>query len=242
MKRIVLILFCVLLSISLYADPSLDVIHNAFVSEVSEDNTLLTERDKTLIDIVSLGANRSSTLLEERIEKALDDGIDPVEIYEALMHLAPYAGIADADESLRILSSVFEDRGIVLEHDGERFSEEKRFPEGLEDQVKVAGEEMRAFAEMDPIPRTNEYLITNCFGDYYTREGLDLETREMLTLAILVNEGLEGVIIGHIGGNLNVGRSPEFIQELILQCLPYAGYPKILLANGCLQTVLDSRQ
>ena len=231
-----------LFSLSVYADPSLEVIHSAFVSEVSEDNDLLTERDKALIDIVSLGAQRSVSLLAERIESALDDGIPPVEIQEALIHLAPYAGIAAADESLCILDAILSDRGIVIEESQERFPEDMRFSKGLETQVQVAGEGMRAFAEMDHMPRTNEYLITNCFGDYYTRFGLDLETREMLTLAILVNEGLEGVIIGHIGGNLNVGRSPEFIQQIILQCLPYAGYPKILLANGCLQSVLERRQ
>lgn len=241
MKKIVLFLFVALVSISLYADPSLETIHSAFSAEVSEDNDLLTARDKALIDIVSLGAQRSESLLRNRIERALDDGIDAVEIEEALMHLAPYAGIGAADESLRVLDSIFSERGISIDDAVERYAEEKRFSEGLETQVQVAGEGMRIFAEMDPIPRTNEYLITNCFGDYYTRDGLDLETREMLTLAILVNEGLDGVIIGHIGGNLNVGRSPEFIQQIILQCLPYAGYPKILLANGCLQSVMENR-
>lgn len=241
MKKILLFLLAAVFTVSLYADPSLEAIHSAFSAEVSEDNDLLTARDKALIDIVSLGAQRSGALLKNRIERALDDGIDAVEIEEALMHLVPYAGIAAADESLRVLDSVFSERGISIAADTERYGEEKRFSEGLETQVQVAGEGMRVFAEMDPIPRTNEYLITNCFGDYYTREGLELETREMLTLAILVNEGLEGVIIGHIGGNLNVGRSPEFIQQIILQCLPFAGYPKILLANGCFQSVMESR-
>lgn len=242
MKKIVLLLAVLLAVSSVYADPSLDAIHLAFASEVSEDNGLLTEREKTLIDIVSLAVQRSDRLLSERIGKALDDGMEPVEIQEALMHLAPYAGIGSADESLAVMDGVFEERGISIEEETERFDGSFRFLNGLETQVKVAGEGMRAYAEMDPIPRTNEYLITNCFGDYYTREGLELETREMLTLAILVNTGMEGVIIGHIGGNLRVGRSPEFIQEVILQCLPYAGYPKILLANSCLHTVLDSRQ
>ena len=241
MKRIFLFLVIAMFSFSVYADPSLEVIHNSFVSEVSSDNDILTERDKALIGIVSLGTQRSVSLLSDSIEAALDEGVSPVEIHEALMHLAPYAGITAADESLRVLDGILDERGIIIEEEQERFPEDKRFSEGLETQVQVAGEGMRAFAEMDPIPRTNEYLITNCFGDYYTRSGLDFETREMLTLAILVNEGLEGVIIGHIGGNLNVGRSPEFIQQVILQCLPYAGYPKILLANGCLQSVLETR-
>lgn len=240
MKRIFLFLVIAMFSFSVYADPSLEVIHNSFVSEVSSDNDILTERDKALIGIVSLGTQRSVSLLSDSIEAALDEGVSPVEIHEALMHLAPYAGIAAADESLRVLDGILDERGIIIQEEQERFSEDKRFSEGLETQVQVAGEGMRAFAEMDPIPRTNEYLMTNCFGDYYTRSGLDFETREMLTLVILVNEGLEGVIIGHIGGNLNVGRSPEFIQQVILQCLPYAGYPKILLANGCLQSVLET--
>ena len=240
-KLIVITTLFLAFSALLYSEPSLEAIHREFSAQVSKENALLTDRDKALIDIVSLGANRSNNLLKERIERALDDGLSAIEINEALIHLAPYAGITVADESLSILDSILENRGIKIEEEDERYSEELRFEKGLEAQVKVAGEGMRAYANMNPIPHTNEYLITNCFGDYYIRKGLDIETREMLTLAILVNVGLEGVIIGHIGGNLNVGRSAEFIEEIILQCLPYAGYPKILLANGCLSRVLSSR-
>ncbi len=34
-----------------------------------------------------------------------------------------------------------------------------------------------------------EYLSANCFGNYYTRTGLDIPTRELLTFAMLVSLG-----------------------------------------------------
>lgn len=239
MKKLVSAAFFLLLAAVLSADPSLETVHEAFSREVSQNNDLLTQRDKALIDVVSLGISRGPELLEERIVRALDeDSVSASELYEALMHLAPYAGIASADEALSVLDDVLSARGIVLEANDERFSRERRFSQGLEAQVLVAGEGMRAAAGLDPLPRISEYLITNCFGDYYTRPALDIQTREMLTLAILVNTGMEGVIRGHIGGNLRMGRSADFIQQVILQCLPYAGYAKILLANACLASAV----
>ncbi len=65
------------------------------------------------------------------------------------------------------------------------------------------------------------FLASNCFGDFYTRKGLDLATREMLTLCILVNLGVEPQMRAHIQGNRNMGRSRAFIAEIIYQCLPY---------------------
>lgn len=236
MKRITVLLIFMAIAFTLSADPSFEALHGEFALEVSSDNMLLTDRDKALIDIISLAVQHSESLLKVRIERALDEGINPIEINETLIHITPYGGVGATEKALRIMFEVFSARNIAIEAEDARFDESFRFIEGLENQVLIAGEGMRAFAKMDPIPRTNEYLITDCFGDYYTRSGLDIETREMLTLVILVNMGLDNVIPAHIAGNINTGRSLDFIQEVILECLPYAGYPKILLANSLLAT------
>ncbi len=82
------------------------------------------------------------------------------------------------------------------------------------------------------------FLSANCFGDYYTRNGLDIKVRELITLSILIAlGGVESQIKGHIQGNLNVGNDREILLNLITQLLPWVGYPRTLNALKCLNEV-----
>ena len=82
------------------------------------------------------------------------------------------------------------------------------------------------------------YLSGNCFGDYYTRKGLDLRTRELLTFSmILALGGCEPQLKGHIQGNVNVGNDKETLLAVVTQLVPYIGYPRALNAIRCLNEV-----
>ena len=49
--------------------------------------------------------------------------------------------------------------------------------------------------------------------------------------------GCEPQVKGHIGGNLNVGNTREFLIETVTQLLPYIGYPRSLNALRCIDEV-----
>jgi 4-carboxymuconolactone decarboxylase len=84
-----------------------------------------------------------------------------------------------------------------------------------------------------------KYLSANCFGDYYTRNGIDIKTRELLTFAMLISlGGAEPQVKGHIQGNVNVGNNKGVLLSVITQLLPYIGYPRTLNAIRCLNEVL----
>ena len=69
------------------------------------------------------------------------------------------------------------------------------------------------------------------FADIYPRPGLDLKSREMLTVAALTVLGYpQGELKEHIQGALNVGCTREEIVEIILQMAVYAGFPAALQA------------
>ena len=83
------------------------------------------------------------------------------------------------------------------------------------------------------------YLSTNCFGYYYTRKGLDVKTRELLTFSMILSlGGCEPQLKGHIQGNLNIGNDKETLLSAVTQLLPYVGYPRILNAIRCLNEVI----
>ena len=82
------------------------------------------------------------------------------------------------------------------------------------------------------------FLTEVCFGDFYTREGLDVQTRELLFIAALVTTGNTTTLKSHIKGNLKAGNSKETITAAIIQCLPYVGFPNTLASLKVLKEVL----
>jgi len=84
-----------------------------------------------------------------------------------------------------------------------------------------------------------KFLSANCFGDYQTRTGLDVKTRELLTFSILLSlGGCEPQLKGHIQGNINVGNDKRFLLAVVTQLLPFIGYPRALNAIASLNEVL----
>ena len=83
-----------------------------------------------------------------------------------------------------------------------------------------------------------DYLSAFCFGDFYTRDGLSLQMRELLTLCMLVAlGGCENQIKAHLRGNLQVGNDVSTMLDALTQCLPYVGFPRTLNALTCLHEV-----
>jgi len=111
----------------------------------------------------------------------------------------------------------------------------------LEVQKSIFGDIIDKMYEKSPKDQLHiqNYLSANCFGDYYTRTGLDIKTRELLTLSMLIAlGGTEPQIKGHIQGNLNVGNNKETLLSLMTQLLPYVGYPRSLNGLRCLNEVV----
>lgn len=80
-------------------------------------------------------------------------------------------------------------------------------------------------------PDLGKYIIEFAFGDIYSRQGLSLQERELITItSLLTAGGCEPQLEVHINGALNVGIAPKKIIEVFIQCVPYTGFPKVLNA------------
>ena len=87
----------------------------------------------------------------------------------------------------------------------------------------------------DFIHVTNEVLtergVPLPLEGHYTRTGLDIRTRELLTFAMLVSlGGCDPQAKGHVAANLNVGNDRAVLLAVITQLLPFIGYPRTLNA------------
>lgn len=108
---------------------------------------------------------------------------------------------------------------------------ETLFDKGLAMRKEVLGEEYVTAS----IEKSSEYaqpfqkLVTeHCWGDVWTRPGLDKKTRSMLNLAMLCALGRTHEVKLHTRGAINNGVSVEEIQEILLQVAIYCGMPAAL--------------
>lgn len=114
---------------------------------------------------------------------------------------------------------------------------ENRLEKGAEAQAEIFGEQMKEAWKNGHI---NRWLAANCFGDFYTRTGLDLPQREMITFCFLMAQGgCEPQLIAHAKGNMNLGNDKDFLIRVVSQCLPYIGYPRSLNAISCIQKATE---
>ncbi len=83
----------------------------------------------------------------------------------------------------------------------------------------------------DIAPDLARFVAEFPYGDIYTRPGLDLKTRELVTVGAITALGTAPLQLkSHIKGALNVGCTREEIVEVLIQMAVYAGFPAAL--NG----------
>ena len=168
---------------------------------------------------------------------ALNFGVTPVEAKEVVYQAVAYLGIGRVLPFLNAANEIFRARGVQLPLEGQaRTTTENRLEAGEQTQIDIFGEGMRGFAETgrDTNGQVNKWLVDNCFGDYYTRGGLDYRQREMITFCFLAAQGgCEPQLTSHAAANMRVGNGREFLIQIASQCLPYIGYPRSLNALRC---------
>ena len=121
----------------------------------------------------------------------------------------------------------------------------QRYVQGLAKLTEIDGEAgekvIRSLADI--CPDLSKYIIEYPFGDIYQREGLDLKTRELVTVAALTALGhCQPQLNVHINGALNVGCTPQEIVEVILHMSVYAGFPAALNGMFVAKTVFSERE
>ena len=92
-----------------------------------------------------------------------------------------------------------------------------------------------AFKEMTEL--TVDYL----FGEIWSRPGLPLRDRSLVTVAVLCANGQEPQLRGHLEGALNLGHSPSALKEVMIHVAHYAGWPTGMNGLRVLQEVVESR-
>jgi 4-carboxymuconolactone decarboxylase len=222
-------------------DPELIEVFDTFAFDEVPACGSLDERTRMMAILAALIAGQALGEYRAMLQGALNLGVTPVEVKEIVYQAVPYCGIGLVYDFLQATNEILAGRGIKLPLEGQSTTTRAtRFARGLALQREIFGERIDRMHREVPEDEAhlNRFLAAHCFGDHLTRTGLDLQTRELLTFAMLLSlRGCEAQLKGHIEGNLRLGNDRTRLLDVLTQLLPYLGYPRTLNALRCLDEV-----
>ena len=109
----------------------------------------------------------------------------------------------------------------------------ERYDKGVETLNAISGHALKRIHDLlnDICPDMARMVVEFPYGDIYSRPGLNIQTRELITIASLTTLGYaKDQLKAHVDNALNAGCTKEEIVEVIMQMAVYAGFPACL--NG----------
>ncbi|MEK4105471.1 carboxymuconolactone decarboxylase family protein [Paenibacillus sp. FSL R10-2791] len=207
----------------------------AFDEVVNQDD--LDDRTRMMAILSVLIGCQGIDEFKAMLPAALNFGVTPVEAKEIVYQSVPYLGIGRVFPFLHAVNDILTAGGVELPLPSQATTTtENHLEAGIQAQVEIFGESMEQFWKSGPEEsrHINHWLAANCFGDYYTRKGLDYKQREMITFCFLFAQGgCEPQLTSHAAANIRLGNDKSFLIKIISQCLPFIGYPRSLNALRC---------
>jgi 4-carboxymuconolactone decarboxylase len=125
---------------------------------------------------------------------------------------------------------------------GEENGRESRYERGLRARREVFGAELvdRNLSAASDFTRPFQELLTEyCWGEIWTRPGLDRRTRSMLNLVMLTALNRMHELGMHVRGAVTNGVTEDEIRECLLQAAIYCGAPAGLESFRTAERVLN---
>lgn len=221
----------------LETDPEFIEIFDNFAFDEVVNHDDLDDKTRFTAILAALIGCQGGDEFRAMLPAAMNFGVTPVEIKEIVYQAVAYLGIGRVFPFLKITNEVLTERGVILPLSSQTTATAaNRREAGTQAQVDIFGDGMKDFWRSGPEEsrHINLWLAENCFGDYYTRSGLDFKQREMITFCFLAAQGgCEPQLISHSAANMKIGNDKAFLIKIISQCLPYIGYPRSLNALRC---------
>lgn len=87
---------------------------------------------------------------------------------------------------------------------------------------------VRTIDSADDFTEPLQDLVTRfCFGDVWSREGLDRRTRSMLTIAMLIGQARPAQLRNHVQGAIANGVTKTELREILVHAAAYYGLPAV---------------
>ncbi len=211
----------------------------------------LNPNQKSIIYIASLTAKGDLENLKMQLNLGLDNGLTINEIKEILVHTYAYCGFPRSIRGLQTFMEVLKERKAkgIADKEGKQASEikndETKYERGkkiLEELTKTPQPEAlsgySAFA-----PAIDTFLKEHLFADIFERDVLTFAQRELVTISVIAAIGdAEPMLKSHLGISLNVGITPNQLQDFVSIIKISSGEKNAKSAQEVLDEVLKSQK
>ena len=222
---------------TLKSDPELTQIFDNFAFDEALKFTEGPVLEKTRVMCILVSTIGCNAMREFKVyvDVCLNVGIKPREIREVIYQTVPYVGFSKMIDFLLEMNEVFANNDIKLPLDDQSTTTpETRRAKGKEwiDGIFGAG---TADSMEKNAPKGQEHIVefleSYCFGDFYTRKGIDMQHRELVTFCLLASMGVaQPQLESHGFGCKNMNISKKEMVAVLTGMLPYIGFPKTLNA------------
>lgn len=210
----------------------------AFDEVVNEEGQTLDDRTRFMSHLAVFMGCQGIDQYRLMLPAALRMGVSPAEVKEIVYQGVDYLGMARVLPFLTATNEILVQEGISPALEGQATTTmEDRLEKGEAVQTAIFGDHMKGFATSGPEEsrHINRWLVSNCFGDFYTRTGLTIREREMITFCFLYAQGgCEPQLVSHIKANIRLGNDRNYLIKIISNNVPYIGYPRTLNALRCI--------
>ena len=120
--------------------------------------------------------------------------------------------------------------GISCRVEGKWMENSERKDRGIELLQRMIGEEEAECVRerwKKICPDFEQYIVEFVSGDVWSRPGLDLRTKSLVTIAVLASQGRTLGLELNIRMAVNNGATKEEIVETLLQIGPYTGFATV---------------
>ena len=223
-------------------------------TEINAQDTMntgqrLSVQQQSIIGIAALTGKGDLEKLKTELNTGLDAGLTVNQIKETLMHVYAYAGFPRSLRGLQTFMAVLDERkakGIedVMGADASPIQDESnKYERG-----KAILEELTGVPETGPktgyaafAPTIEIFLKEHLFADIFERDVLTYQERELVTISVLSSiGGVEPMLRSHLNLSLNVGLTPDQLQQFISVLKQAVGKKEAKAAQQVLDEVLKN--
>lgn len=194
-------------------------------------------RDRALVTFAAMVTRHETGRMAEHAALALDAGVTPSELSEAITHLAFYTGWGNAVAATEAVAPIFQERGVTAED----------LP-AVDPELLPLNEEAEA-ARQDNVQSTygdvSQGVVDNTeqllFLDLWLRPALEPRDRSLVTVAALIAAGQPEQMTFHLNRAMDNGLSQEEAGAMLSHLAFYTGWPRVFSAMPVAAEVFESR-
>ena len=222
---------------------------NLYAQNKEGSDKALTAKQQSIIPIAAYTAQGELQRLKPALNEGLDAGLTINEIKEVIVHLYAYCGFPRSIRGLQTFMEVLDERKAkgITDKPGAEASpvndERSKYERGRENLEKLIGmplnETKKGYAAFAPVIEI--FLKEHLFADIFERDILTFAERELVTVSVLSSiGGVEPMLRSHLSICLNVGLTPEQLNEFVDIIKSTGGEKEAKEAQKVLNEVLKS--